>query len=894
MSTKQNHSKHILQNSIIGSDNTKNIGLYDPLGINNNPLTNEPYKNIHQDEILTYRGESMPRTYANLSKIWTNLMVYNNKDIIIDTIKKHQIILATAGTGVGKTILIPRMALHTFDYKEKIICTVPKRLPTYDNASFVAECLDVKLGEHVGYYYQGANETNRNGIDSKLIFTTTGSLISRMTGNDPLLSDYKCVIIDEAHERSVETDQLLLLLKKLCLKRKDIKVIIMSATIDLDKFRDYYPKPTFNFGEVHAGSELTHPVQEIWIDRPADWKKLAIDITIKLLKKTAEGDIMIFVKSAGDANQICMGLNKAMIDFRKEIIAKHATDKRKTIKKSSRKTHTSKTHTSKTLSKHSRKTKSFIIPPEYSINPICIKLEGTSPKDEQKLATDSHKYKTLKDEKGYPYTRKIVVTTNVAESSLTVDGIVYIIDSGYEYAEAYEPNSRVRSLLENTIAQSAVKQRKGRAGRTRPGVCFHLYSEKEYKTFDAYPIPSIEKKDLTNYILDLMRLPEASTIKKMRSLLDEFISPPHEKFILDSIRTLEALGAITTITDEGKITPMGSAICKFRAIKPTFARSLIASHFYGCSRSMCDIVALATVADGMMEKIFIEFYPDKKKTPAANKQEEQKHRQLIKSYEHPFGDYMTLLKVYKLYLKQIGENQQLQNIEQPVADNIEAADLIENSMVEADNMQIKPSVKKWCREHYLNAKNLARIRTVSKQLYQTLQLVLRPYKHRNPVKLQNAHEIHEASIIDVNAVMDEVEMEPVPKTDNEILVQSGGFVRQIEKEEELEKLEKNVRRFDKEEDNLMMSLAIGNFVNLAIKAKGQKDTYISCFANVKKFAKINMDSFIRNNPNIVLYDEIFMISSSSKFLKLNMVNKIPDNVWARIKQNYGKFIKMCI
>ena len=192
----------------------REYGIYDIDGKYNNPFTNEPYKNIYQTGTIPIGTEILPRTYANLGKSWSTKIVYNNKDIIIDSIVKKQIILLTAGTGVGKTILVPRIALHAFDYKEKIICTIPKRLPTFNTASFVAECMDVVLGEEVGYYFQGTNQTYKNGVDTKLFFTTTGSLISRMTGSDPLLNDYKCVIVDEAHERSVQTDQLLLLLKK--------------------------------------------------------------------------------------------------------------------------------------------------------------------------------------------------------------------------------------------------------------------------------------------------------------------------------------------------------------------------------------------------------------------------------------------------------------------------------------------------------------------------------------------------------------------------------------------------------------------------------------------------------------------------------------------------------
>ena len=122
----------------------------------------------------------------------------------------------------------------------------------------------------------------------------------------------------------------------------------------------------------------------------------------------------------------------------------------------------------------------------------------------------------------------------------------------------------------------------------------------------------------------------------------------------------------------------------------------------------------------------------------------------------------------------------------------------------------------------------------------------------------------------------------------------GGFIRRIDKADEMSKLESNIKRFETEDDNIMMSLAIGNFINIATLSKGHKDTYESCFAQVKKMCKIDRDSFIRGNPKMVLYEEIFMSSVDSRFLKLNMVNIIPGNVWDVIKEKYGNYIKYCI
>ena len=891
----------------ITSSFSKTLGLYDPNGLYNNPLTNQPYQNLYADEVLSDKSS---KTYTNLAKIWSDKIVYHNKDAIIGSIANNQITLATAGTGVGKTILVPRMALHAFDYKEKVICTIPKKLPTRENAQFIAQCMDVKIGEQVGYFYQGENNTNKNGIETKLTFTTTGSLISSMVGSDPLLSNYKCVIIDEAHERSVETDLLLLLLKKACMKRRDLKVVIMSATIDLDKFRNYFPKSAFKFGEIDAGSETTYPVSEKWIDRPKDWKVDAIDITMRLLKKTKVGDIMIFVKAKGDAVQICSGIEKAMNDFRKTFKTKSRTHKKShTTHKSTthKKSHTTRKSTSHKSTSHTKsQTQPQIIPPEYEINPYCAMLDGKTTKKDADLATNEHLYKSLRDSKGYPYTRKIVITTNVAESSITVNGIVFIIDAGLEFTASYDPSLRVRKLLESNIAQSAVKQRKGRAGRTQPGYCFHLYNEREYSQFEHYPIPAIEKQDITMNILDLLRMKEVNTIDKMRVFLDQFISPPHEKFIINALNTLYALGAITDMNTQGKITPMGLALCKFRALSPNFARSIIASHFYGCSRSVCDIIALATISDGRLDSIFIKYREDKKKSKDQNKKEFSKHKNIMKSYEHEYGDYMSILNAYRMYMKYaIGMKEKIEVIPKESLPESLPESLTEHPTYPSlptdpsddetgEDVKSPPSVNKWCKEHYINARKMSLVRKLSGDLYRTLQTTLKPYQSNRPFKELSKADKHRMSIVEVNEVLDSLDTLDI-RTPLELpSIQSGGFIRQINKEEELEKLEPNVKRFPKEEDNIMMVLGIGNFVNLAKLKKGFNDIYESCFAEKKQMAKINMDSFIKGNPPIIMYHELFMSNANTKFLKLNMVNKIPNNVWEKLKQDYGKFIKYCI
>ena len=203
---------------------------------------------------------------------------------------------------------------------------------------------------------------------------------------------------------------------------------------------------------------------------------------------------------------------------------------------------------------------------------------------------------------------------------------------------------------------------------------------------------------------------------------------------------------------------------------------------------------------------------------------------------------------------------------------------------------------------------MSKVRKLSGDLYRTLQTTLRPYQANKPYKQLSKADKHRVSIIEVNEVLDaldniETDVNPISPSilssdiNAEIVLHSGGFIRQIDKEEELEKLEPNVKRFTTEDDNIMMALAVGNFINLAkLKKVGNNtnDIYESCFAEKKHMAKINMDSFIKGNPSIIMYHELFMSNVNTKFLKLNMVNKIPNNVWEKIKEDYGQFIKSCL
>ena len=849
------------------------IGIYDPDGLNINPLTNQPYKNLYSHLVKTINGQELPATYTNLAKIWKTKLVYLHKDQILYSIQNNQITLAKAGTGVGKTVLIPKIALHAFNYKKNVITTIPKKVITRSTAEFAAQCLDVKIGEEVGYYFKGENKTSDK---TKLCFTTTGSLISKITGSDPYLKDYDCVIIDEAHERTVQTDQLLLLLKKALEHRKDLKIVIMSATINLEVFRNYFPSNKFKFNEVDAGEHTSYEIQDYWLDKrpkPNEWKELAVKRIINILSNSTFGDILVFVRASSDGKSICENLHN-------------------TIKKN-----------------------------RINIKPFCTVLAGNSSKEEEELATDEYKYKDLKTKSGKFHTRKVVMATNVAESSLTVDGVVYVIDCGLEYEDSYEPSKMSRMLTEEFIAKSSMKQRRGRGGRTRPGICYHLYTEEDSKKFKDYPTPSIQKTDLTNDILDLMKLKYIKNIKDLKQFLNEFISPPSDKFINSALHNLYSMNAITSTENNGKLTDLGRVFTKFRAVKLHHCKILLSSYYYKCQKEICDIISLLIVSDGMLNSIFYEFR-ENPKSKYYNKKKQQ-YNTAKSLFYHNYGDIFTLYNILvKLreqeeiikdgiqkkiskdeinsYLSNKSKKKKTKGLtKKSIAKNTslkhkKAFSLLKRLNVSKDKMKSikKPSVeieeenkekekrlnkkqelnkqtRKWCVDNFVNYNKLIKTQILSRKLFQTLKKIM---VFRKNYKIKN-----------ITIALDKEEIENIKDT----TIQTGSSLKKINKYFDYE-----IDHTHKKDDIILLCLLEGMFVNIA--SKQFLNTYKTCFPLVKTKAKINPNSVLKNNTRFIFYDELFMFNKNNDILKLNLVNMIPNYLEKHITEKFNTHIKSCL
>jgi len=547
------------------------IGILDPDGINPNPLTGRPYSDAYREEAIT----------------WRNLPVYERANEIIDEFRKNQVTVIMAGTGTGKTLFSPKFMLHVFGYEKKIVVTEPRQQPAKKQAITAANTLDVKLGEEVGYRYRGSDTSAYSHQRTILSFVTDGILL-REISEDKLLSKYSCVMIDEAHERSVNIDLLLLFLKHPLKERPDFKVVIISATINPGIFVDYYHE--FNTKIIDFGTGANLPVKDIYLDYDipsGDYIRKGIEI-VKTIMETDDltepgpHDIIFFVTSASETIEMC---NKIQQQF-------------------------------KTL----------------FCGELTAKVEG----DMFAYITSEIAYK----ETGK--TRKIIVTTNVAESSVTMQGLKFVIDSGYELKNVFNPVTNASVLDRQMISQAQIIQRKGRVGRTHPGVCYHLYTKQTEQKLLKYPKTSISTTNLYSQALNIISQNYVQTADNLVIILQELIEPPSNMYMMTAIDNLISLEMIT----DDKVTPLGMMISK-TGLVPMAGLSLMMAYLVGCFEEVAIILSLIEKSNNMIKSIIREPSPGKDKDFYA--EQKRKYDRSRKLFQHRYGDHLSLLKIFTLF-----------------------------------------------------------------------------------------------------------------------------------------------------------------------------------------------------------------------------------------------------
>jgi len=507
------------------------------------------------------RRQSVPRIRYDDS-----LPIAAKRDEIKAALEKHQVLVIAGETGSGKTTQLPKICLEIGRGVHGLIGhTQPRRLAARSVATRVAEEIGTPLGELVGYQVRFEDQSK----DSSLIKLMTDGILLAETQHDRFLERYDTIIVDEAHERSLNIDFLLGFLKTLLPRRPDLKVIITSATIDLQRFSEH-----FDGAPIVEVSGRTYPV-ETWY-RPLaaeideDGNRVEDDLTVDqgilaaLDEITAHeqsvgkrpGDVLVFLPGEREIRDAAEVLRKANLKF-------------------------------------------------TEVLPLYARL---TPAEQQKI---------FQPRPG----RKIVLATNVAETSLTVPGIRYVIDSGTARISRYSYRAKVQRLPIEAVSQASANQRKGRCGRVEPGICIRLYSEEDFLGRSEFTDPEILRTNLAAVILQMLHL-------RLGDIQDfPFIEPPDGKAISDGFNLLQELSAVNR---ENQLTPLGRQLARL-PIDPRLGRMLLEAAQQG---GLAEVLIVASALS----------VQDVRERPADRQQAaDQAHAQ----WKDPDSDFAALINIWR-------------------------------------------------------------------------------------------------------------------------------------------------------------------------------------------------------------------------------------------------------
>ncbi|KAI0385320.1 P-loop containing nucleoside triphosphate hydrolase protein [Hypomontagnella monticulosa] len=498
-------------------------------------------------------------------------------DSLLYLIETNPVTIVVGHTGSGKTTQIPQFLEHAGWCSDgKIIgVTQPRRVAATTVAIRVAEEYGCELGKEVGYSIRFEDVTS---AATRIKFLTDGLLI-REALVDPLLSRYSVIMVDEAHERSISTDILLGLLKKIRKRRPELRIIISSATLQAEDFLNFFSQQSDNQESPDSENELgsiislegrMYPVDVLYLDSPTeDYVEKAISTVIDIHTKEPDGDILVFLTGREE------------IDTVVQAVAERAAQL-----------------------------------PSGSQSILALPLYAGLSTEQQMLVFDSPPVNT----------RKVIISTNIAEASVTIDGIVYVIDSGFVKLRAFDPKTGIESLTATPVSKAAATQRAGRAGRTKPGKCFRLYTEKAFQILPDANIPEIQRSNLAPFILQLKALGIDNVVRF------DYLTPPPAELMAKAIELLFSLGALD---EYAKLTkPLGTRMAEL-AVEPMMAKTLLTAPTFGCLSEILTIAAMTSLGGS----IWIQRDGEKKQMESSRRK-----------FAAEEGDHLTLLNVYQAFI----------------------------------------------------------------------------------------------------------------------------------------------------------------------------------------------------------------------------------------------------
>ncbi|GAB0134736.1 hypothetical protein EsDP_00003093 [Epichloe bromicola] len=522
-----------------------------------------------------------------------SLPIYQYRDSFLEALEQYQILVIVGETGSGKTTQLPQY-LHEAGYTKnglKVGCTQPRRVAAMSVAARVADEVGVKVGNEVGYSIRFEDCTS----DKTILKYMTDGMLLREFMTEPDLAGYSALMIDEAHERTVHTDILLALIKDLARERRDLKLLISSATMNANKFAQYFDDaPIFNI------PGRRYPVDIYYTPAPeANYLAAAITTVFQIHTTQPKGDILIFLTGQDE-------IEAAELEI------------------------------TETARKLGSRVKELVVCPIYANLPSDLQAKIFEPTPDG--------------------ARKVVLATNIAETSLTIDGIVYVIDPGYVKENIYNPATGMSNLVVVPCSRASANQRSGRAGRVGPGKCFRLYTKFAYMNeMDESTTPEIQRTNLNGVVLQLKSL-------GINELLDfEFMDPPPTEALIGALNQLFALQGLN---HKGELTKMGRQMAEFPT-DPMLSKAVLAADKEGCVEEVLSIVSMLGEASALF------FRPKDKKIHA----DSARNRFTVKDG----GDHATLLNVW-------------------------------NQWVDSDFSPV------WARENFLQQRSLTRARDVRDQL----------------------------------------------------------------------------------------------------------------------------------------------------------------------------------
>ncbi|CAI9106795.1 OLC1v1006018C1 [Oldenlandia corymbosa var. corymbosa] len=517
--------------------------------------------------INPWNGRPYSTRYYEILEKRSSLPVWQQKDEFLKLLSQNQTLILAGETGSGKTTQIPQFVLEHYSLSPDdftVACTQPRRAAAMSVSRRVAEEMDVNVGEEVGYTIRFEDCSSSNGRRTVLKYLTDGMLLREAMANRNL-ERYRAIVLDEAHERSLATDVLFALLKKVMKQRPDLKLVVMSDTIEAaELIQGYFDGSAL----MKIPGRVIHPVEIFYStddhEPGKDYVDSAIHTVLRIHVCEPPGDILVFLTGEEEIEDACKKITEKVSNLGDQVAGP--------IK----------------------------VVPLYSAIP--------------------------QDAEGGPAGRKIFVATNIAETSLTIDGIVYVVDSGLSKQNVYDPLNHVESLKVSPISKTSARRRSELAGRTRPGKCFRLYSKESFdSTFESQTIPEIQRSNLTSTILSL---------KKIGTMIDlnsfDYMDAPAPDAVKKALEVLYYLGAID---GEGNLTKTGEMMSEF-PLDPQMSKMLVVSPEFNCSSEILSICGMLSV-------------------PKAEKVADD--HEAGARFGHIDGDHLTLLNVYHAYKQNKGD-----------------------------------------------------------------------------------------------------------------------------------------------------------------------------------------------------------------------------------------------